>query len=275
MRGIYKVEIRRAIINRSLLISIIIGTIITVSQVVMCVIPTYKMLDFYILDGKGEYPASVFNTWIGGEGYTFHPELYNILIPLLACLPYAGTLYSDKKSGYCKNIYVKTEKRKYYKAKFIAVFLSGGIAVTVPLIINLYLTALIMPSLIPDASSMTFPIFECSMWSEIFYQKPYIYIAGYILLIFFLAGLFAEISVIVSFIASNYFVVISVPFVFYVLEDYMLNLFGESKYAFRIFTRIDQPVMFISFKSIIIKSTALLLFLIILYKFGEKKDEVL
>lgn len=63
-------------------------------------------------------------------------------------MPYAVTYLSDIKSGIIKNYVTRTAKFNYLAAKYIAVFVTGGVVVVMPLLIN-YLTAItILPSLV-------------------------------------------------------------------------------------------------------------------------------
>lgn len=246
MKGIFKNEMKRAFINRNMFIAVFIGCVIAVMQVIKCSIPAIESLKLYELYGKAEYPDSLFNTWIGGVGYTYHAVLYTILIPLIAIFPYAGSLYQDIKSGYVKIIFTKVSKKKYFVSKIIAAFLSGGTAVVIPLILNLFLTALFVPALRPDASTMMFSINDGSMFSDIYYSKPFVYILLYMLLIFMMAGVFCVMCLAVSFLVDNYFVVLTSVFIYYIVENYICLYFWKTIYSFEQFFRIDQPVAGIS-----------------------------
>ena len=105
MQKILKIELHRAFINWTFGVSIAIGCTIAISHLWFQVIPSICNLDNYLL-GKGEYPVSVFNKWIGGEGISLQSALYNMLLPCLAILPYGDSLFCDKKSGYIKNILI-------------------------------------------------------------------------------------------------------------------------------------------------------------------------
>lgn len=56
----------------------------------------------------------------------------------------------------------------YYAAKYATTFLSGAIVAIAPLLLDFYLTSLILPQATPDPSSGMCPIFAYSMWSNIF-----------------------------------------------------------------------------------------------------------
>ena len=69
-------------------------------------------------------------------GVNFENELFVRIIPLLAAIPYAITYCSDIRTGIVKNYYIRTKKINYLFSKYLAVFLTGGTTVTVPLLIN-------------------------------------------------------------------------------------------------------------------------------------------
>ena len=123
--------------------------------------------------------ANVNNTWMAmGEGW--HYTLYVRLIPLLVVIPYAITYYTDNKKGIVKNYYSRTKKINYILAKYIAVFLTGGTAAVLPLMLNLFATSAVIPSFI--AITDTIPCNANGMWSYILFTHPYIY---YLLYLFY------------------------------------------------------------------------------------------
>jgi len=80
-------------------------------------------------------------------------------------------ILSDIKSGIIKNYVTRTAKFNYLAAKYIAVFVTGGVAVVMPLLIN-YLTAItILPSLVWPVG--VFASSPKSIWSAIFYTHPH------------------------------------------------------------------------------------------------------
>lgn len=273
MHNILKFELKRAFCNKNFIISLIIGLIIVSAHLILQVLPSVHSLNNYLL-GKGEYPLSLFNTWIGGEGHSMQPSLFNMLIPLLAAIPFMNSYYVDNKSGYIKNVFMKIEKKKYFIAKFISVFLSAGIAVILPLLIDLLLTAMFMPALIPDASSMTFSLNASCMLSDLFYQSPFIYLLIYFCIVFMYAGLLGVLGLTISFFVNNSLFVILSPFMFYVLADYILFYFGASKFSMRLFLRMDQPRAVIGI-NVLIVYIVISVALVITYIFKGKKYEAI
>ena len=273
MQKILKIELHRAFINWTFGVSIAIGCTIAISHLWFQVIPSICNLDNYLL-GKGEYPVSVFNKWIGGEGISLQSALYNMLLPCLAILPYGDSLFCDKKSGYIKNILIKTSKKKFFLSKMISAFLSGAVACTVPLLLNLVLSAACLPSIIPESSSMTFPLFERSMFSNLFYKYPYRYIFIYLTIIFVFSGLFSCLALGLSYYVEKKYEIYIIPLIVYMLIDFVAGCIGFDCLSPKSYLRIDQPVP-ASFEIILIEYLVGMGLFICIYCYKGKKDEII
>ena len=134
MYSILKFELKRAFINRFFVISVLLGSIISVLQTVEASLPYAFSINF-VYD---IYPMSVFNSYIGLSMTSVWTYVFFMIFPLIASLPYSSSYLSDVKGGYVKTIFIKTKKIYYFLAKLFAVFLSGGTVVLLPLILNYY-----------------------------------------------------------------------------------------------------------------------------------------
>lgn len=228
MGNMLKIELERAIKNKFLLISILIGLVITLSHLVQFVIPISKTLDDYLTINKPMmYPGWLFSTWIGGNSYTLQAFLYYLLIPILATIPFGDSFFLDKKSGFIKNVLIRTKKRNYYISKFIATFIVGGLVIVIPLLANFVLSAMLLPSMLPQASSGFDYINASSMWSTLYYTHPFMYVFSYLVIDFVFSGLIATIALAVSFFVEHRFVVVIAPFLLYLFVFSIFNLLGE------------------------------------------------
>ena len=118
------------------------------------------------------------------------------------------SVYLNKK-GIVKNYYSRTKKINYILAKYIAVFLTGGTAAVLPLMLNLFATSAVIPSFI--AITDTIPCNANGMWSYILFTHPYIYYLLYFILQFICAGLLATMSFVISMYVNNAFIVLLFP----------------------------------------------------------------
>lgn len=196
MKVMIKTELERAFKSWSLWLALIIGMGLSIAQIITRIIPAaMNPLMGYMPDNATLMPISAFQVWIG-NGVSFEYSLFIRLIPILAAMPYAVTYLSDIKSGIIKNYVTRTAKFNYLAAKYIAVFVTGGVVVVMPLLIN-YLTAItILPSLVWPVG--VFASSPKSIWSAIFYTHPHIYMIMYMIMLFVCGGLMATIALIVS-----------------------------------------------------------------------------
>lgn len=244
-----KIELSRALKNKYFLFSIIIGCMLAITHVAFNVLPLYGDVDL----PKGAYPHSVFNKWIGGQAYAPETFLFFLIAPMLATIVYGTSFYVDMKSGYIKNVFIRTEKRYYYVSKYVATFISGGLVIIIPLILNFYLTSMLLPSIIPEASSGTFPIFENFMWNKLYYSQPYIYVFLYIILDFIFYGLIATIALAISFNIDNQFAVMVAPFLYYMVFSFVLSATNKGEFNPLFFLQPSQPQIGISFTNVLIE----------------------
>lgn len=227
MKSLLKIELCRAFKNPMLLVSLLVGCGVAIVHIFTNVIPASKWLPAVAL--SGESPHSVFNNAMGFTAYSIESIIFMYIFPILAALPFADSFYTDVKSGFVKNVFIRTQKSNYLAAKYVSVFLSAGVAVVIPLMINLIITAAILPSVLPEPYTSGFPIGLNGMWSGLYFTDPYLYVFLYFILDFVLAGILACAALAMSFIVSNRFIVLLSPFVICIFLHMIGGVTGFSK----------------------------------------------
>lgn len=110
MKQIYKIEIRRAFLNKRMLFALTAGIIICAVHFVQWLPTTFD----YLKTPEGTilsfYPANVFSEWICSNNYNWEQYVYFLIFPLLACIPYGTSLYDDWNGRICKEYYYKRKK---------------------------------------------------------------------------------------------------------------------------------------------------------------------
>ena len=214
MKEQIKIEYERAIRSKTLWVALIIGLIISIAQFIVEVIPEAKdPLQFF--QGTFQcYPKSVFNYWLGGSFADAYATTFLTILPVLATLAHGITYYMDIKSGYIKNIYTRTTKKNYLVAKYTVTFISGGIVVIIPWLVNLLLSACVLPSLVPVGNG-TFALSGSRMLDKVYYTHPYIYIMIFIVIYFLYAGVFSTVALAAVYAIENVFLLTLVPFIVY------------------------------------------------------------
>lgn len=222
-------ECRRTIFSKGMLASLIIG---------LAIIGWHLYQHVWgpgITEENIFCPESVFYRWIGASSFPMQSYLYYLIIPLLAVLPGGSTYFEDVKSGYLQNIYTRTERRKYLVAKYISVTVAGGMAVLVPLIIDLYATCMRFPALKPEPIMSFGPSFVTSLGYEMYYNHTWIHSIIFLLFDFWFAGAIVGISLITTYFTEYKFAVLITPFVCYYFVYSMNNLFSEKIFSPNLF----------------------------------------
>lgn len=210
-----KLEFYRAFHNIWYVAALITATALALAQFFTQVIPrTQAISSGYNLD----YPYSVFNTGLMFSLSSHYAYIYYFSIILLATVPYAASYFTDIKEGYIKNISTRMNTTGYIIGKYLAVFVSAGSICVIPLILNTYLTAMVMPSLVPQIGTAVFPVTNNrSFAQELFYSNPYIYTLLYLIIDFFITGLYGCLALVISRIVNNRYIVMFFPFVVFLV----------------------------------------------------------
>lgn len=221
MKRMIKIELKKAFHARMFLISMAVAIVIAMLAVVYNVeryqqIQTWNEQSEEItnMERNPDIPAfMLFVGWLCTDATSLTTAMFWFLVPILAPLAYGWSLFIEEKSGYPKNVITRTTRKNYYLAKLLAVFLAGGTAVTLPVILNFMVTALFIPAVRPDVwFDANYAIFTQSMLSGLFYSKPFLYVLLRILITFLFSGALATASYSLTFAVRNRFAVLLLPF---------------------------------------------------------------
>lgn len=215
-----KLECKKAVCNKFFLLAVLIGIAITFFSLI-------QMLQSYCQDINDHQLISdefgvrnplmpmetLFNHWIGGEVNSPGSADYFFLFPLLISIPYGWSYCAEKHRGYVKNMVIRAGRTRYYLSKYIALFLSGGLAMVIPLLLNFLFTAMFVPAVMPNPSYITaYGVGASSFMSMIFYSRPFLYVFLYLLVDFVFGGLIACLCFALSAFVKNRIVVTLLPF---------------------------------------------------------------
>jgi len=220
-----KIELKKAFLNKWFLVAVTFGCMIAILQIIQDVVPMVKYTSSCI--SRNLPPHTLYNKWLGINS-TLWNTVFFIIFPLLASIPFADSFHTDLKSGYVKNILTRTSKKNYYFSKYIAVFFSAGTTVVIPLILNLYLTAMILPTITPSVSAGFYPILETATLSHIYYSKPALYIIIYLCIIFMVSGVLASTALAFSHFIKYRYVITLIPYLCYLLVSFESMFFSNA-----------------------------------------------
>lgn len=234
MCSVLKLELKKAFKNKFFWISVVLGCLITLLSFEHMVNMYYEGMS--AISGNSTdimYDPhiginTVFNCWIGGEPFSLGSSIYFFVFPLLIALPYGWSYSEERKCGYRRMMIAKTGKKKYYCAKYVAVFLSGGVAMVLPLIFNFWMTLLVVPAILPDVTmNMFYGVFGGSFLAELYYTVPFLYVAIYLFIDFVYCSFLVCICMAVSGIVRQKWGVVLIPFLLllfvHVITDYIYS----------------------------------------------------
>lgn len=169
---------------------------------------------------------SLFVRWIGINSDTLGEAVFLFVFPLLAVLPYGWSHLSEMKSGYTNNILCRTSRRNYIISKYIAVFMSGGLVIAIPMFFNLMGNAMVCPACIPTCTSMLTSVWQGAFLPMLYYTHPWIYSLIWIAVDFLWGGAISCISLALGFFIKKNVLLLLTPFAVFVAFDFCISLFS-------------------------------------------------
>lgn len=230
MKNLLKTELRKALKNKFFVFSVLLGLIFVIISAFYVLRGYYS--DNGILAGLSRIEeegiqqettlegTTLYNSWIGGEGFSLGYTLFFTLLPILAMLPCGLAISEELRGGYLHVIVPKCGRKNYFLSKIISAFVAGGLAVTIPLVFSLLLISLFIPAITPNIIYfMYYPIMHGDIFSQIIYSYPILFTVLYLCIDFVFSGLIACLSISAAFLFKHRAAPIVVPFLFIIGSD--------------------------------------------------------
>ena len=223
-----KVELWKTFHNPLFFISIMIG----LSLVLLDSIKIYNVISELIKgsamlerENLSTYEnLSLYGLWLPIGGYSSGARTFLYIWPVLAALPYGWSYWSDRKNGSYGQITMQTGKGTYYLSKWTACFISGGLAIAMPLFVNLLADALFCPIPIPSVQYQYYPIINGWFFSKLFYTHSWIYCLLWCGISFLWGGVTATLCMAAGSKPRFMITIILIPFLFYMLTEVFLGI---------------------------------------------------
>lgn len=216
-KKLLKIELHRVFKNKMTYVALMIACGISIFHVLHNNVSGVKIWIEMALNLKSDmqYPYYLYDLWICGNTYNLEGFLYFMILPILAVIPHSISFYADKENGYVKQIYTRVGRKSYLAAKFGAVFLTGGLVVTIPLILNLAICGMLLPALQPQQLA-GMAINTSVLWFQIYETHPLLYTIIYLIIDFIFAGLVATLPLFFSFFTEKKFIILLMPFLMHI-----------------------------------------------------------
>lgn len=160
MKNLINIELKKAICSKFFVFGVLLLLVFAMYSAAFMIENRVaynpdQILQFYadengVFDVNPDLPLfTSYSSWVGGEEISLGTVAFYYMLPIAVAIPFAWSYHTERKSGYLKNIASRTDKKKYFIAKTIAVFTSGVLTVLVPILINIFLIFAFVPSIDP------------------------------------------------------------------------------------------------------------------------------
>lgn len=176
---------------------------------------------------SGYLGFSLFVNWIAVNTASSGNAAFSFVWPILAAMPYGWSYYRDRRTGVYNQLVSRCGVRTYFFSKYLAVFISGGLAVAIPILFNLLVNALICPYCVPKVITSLVMIFDGHFLSEVFYTNPWLHALIWCGVVFLYGGAAACLTFLVGTKPQLQVMVTLTPFACLVLVDSVISLLRE------------------------------------------------
>lgn len=210
MMKIIRFEWKRMMHSVSFYISLLTALII----VILDALSKYELYK----DGYDVY-TSVFIKWIGTfRGMDEAVYLFSLL-PLLTTLAYSWTVGYDRNIGYVNQILSRTSRKKYFLAKYIVSFISGGIVFAFAILMHFLMISTFYPSYYPIVAVGTSSVHAFSFCPQLFYTHPLLFLLAWTGIAFLWGGAMVCIALGVGMLTKKYTVALISTFLTFTVQQ--------------------------------------------------------
>ena len=233
LQNCIKTELRKALGNYLFFLSLAIASGIAIWSAIQNISAATAYYSFIasLQAGSGimknpEYASvTLFNSWIGQDYTSVATTLFFTLLPILCVLPYSWSFFSERKSGYIRQIVSRSNRKTYFLSKYIATFSAGALVILIPMLINFMLVSSFVPAISPNRNyDIYYNVPSANMGAELFYSHPYLFVLMRMVIAGLYSGLIAAFVIGLSFFVKNRFAILLIPFIAFLT----LNYFSES-----------------------------------------------
>ena len=164
---------------------------------------------------------STFAGWIGIETYSSGYSLFFFAFPLLVCIGYGWSFRQEMDNGYINQIVSRVGKKRYYASKYVSTFLSGGIILTLPLLLNLLLRMTYTNLALPDPVYTYFNMGNRNFLGPLFFTHPLWFCFLYMLTDFVFGGALACLCMTFSYFIKGRVLALPIPFLLLMVWDHI------------------------------------------------------
>lgn len=217
--GIFREEFNRAFYNIYFLIALLAGIILLGIGLYEYTAP----FGIFASNIPSEIHPSLINAY-DAVIWSYEPALM-IFAPLIAALPFSASYLFDRQTQYVHHILLRTSFWRYISTKAIVNALAGGLALALPFIGIFAFAYFFYFRGIPPLESSAIRLADgpWGPFSELYRSTPSLYLLTLFIRTFIFGAIYATVGLAISTITDNRYLVIVLPFVLYLLIEFILE----------------------------------------------------
>ena len=212
-----RLELKRAFTSKGMLFALLFACLLATHHFIMDILDATSGMAGFASEAALHVamnfsPDFIWMHWMPADAFSFHGYLYFLLLPLLAGLPHAGSLLRDRADHYAQVICTRVSRGTYLCSKWIATFVSGGVAAVVPCALSFLLLLTRYPVINPVAGAGHQVAQPTSMFAELYMTQPLAWVALWLGILFVVGGVLATLGLAVTYITEYGLIVHVLPF---------------------------------------------------------------
>lgn len=194
-----RLELKKALTGAAFKLAIAIAGAIVLYHLVI-VYGMMQQLPLEATPGRFTGKYNLFYWWLAIDCVSAPYAVFYTLFPLLACMPYAWSFMAERKCRYIYQLYTRSGKAAYFISKFVAVFISGGLVIAIPLAIDLFGAAMFAPASLPSVTFSMPGFSKGGFLASVYYSHPWLFCMAFLIMDFLWTGAIASTSFIFALI---------------------------------------------------------------------------
>lgn len=152
-----------------------------------------------------------------------------IVFPILAVVPTCWVMYYERKNKFLLYTLPRVSKKNYIFSKWIVCVVSAFLIIFVPMFIGGLVSLTQLTDLVTEPASYEIAFYQNFYMADILKDNTYLYVFAHCLWDGFLAMIVASLGFVFSIYLDNIFVILTGPFIYVTLDNFILAVLGFHK----------------------------------------------
>jgi hypothetical protein len=158
------------------------------------------------------------------DAWEIGTELFDFIFPVVVVLPLSWSLYAERKNNYISYIAARVSLPKYLSAKWITQAISAFLILFIPNTISAIAALTLTTPTNPSATQIA------HIFHTVYEETPLLYAVALSSWRGFIGILIMSMGYVLSMYIDNIFIIMTGPFVYYILENFVLSVIGIPTY---------------------------------------------